>query len=823
MQGFLQDLRYGIRTLRRSPGFTIVAILTLALGIGANTAIFAVINGVLLHSLPYKDPGKLVIFWNDYGSAGQSLPAVSPPDYKDYVQRARQFDEIAAASGGRGSTLDGGDSAGQEQPEKIDVGFASPNLFSMLGVNPILGRHFTAEEGVFNGPNVAILSNRLWQRRYGGDPGIVGKTIAVNKKPLTIVGILPGNFELLLPAEALLIKDEDLWRPIQVNFATFPRNLTTLTVFGRLKKDVTLAQAQSEMDGIATQLRNENEVHRSSGMTIRVVPLQYDVVKNVRLSLWVLMCAVGLVLLIACGNVASLMLARASGRRKEIAIRSALGASRGRIVRQVLTEALLLAFMGGAIGVLFAFWGTELLLFMRPANLPRLHEVHIDARVLLFCLAACVFTGLLFGLAQALPAIQWKVADFLNEGSKGSGGAVRNPARKILVIAEISLSLILLLGTGLLIRSFFLLERARPGFDTSSALTLSLQVPQSQYPTYQDVSRFFQQVEDKIAALPGVQSVGAINASPLTGSGPQTPYAYNPETEQKWESISADWRVTTPGYFEAMGIRLPAGRFFNRTDDLSHPQVVIIDDTLAKEAWPHEDPIGKRLQVAWFLSPTSPGIERVYAQVIGVIEHPRIHDLSRAVRPQVYVPHAQMAFAGMTLVVKTTGNTQALAKQIEDQIHSLDRGIPANDVRPMASYVSDVMAPRRFSLTLVLIFSGIALTLASIGLYGVIAYFVSQRTREIGIRMALGAAPKDVLRLVVGQGAGLVLPGILLGLVGGLLLMRLLSGLLYGVTAADFPTYAVAALVVAVISLAACFVPALRASRFHPMEALRYE
>jgi putative ABC transport system permease protein len=479
--------------------------------------------------------------------------------------------------------------------------------------------------------------------------------------------------------------------------------------------------------------------------------------------------------------------------------------------------------MGGALGVLLAFWGTELLLFMRPANLPRLHEVHIDARVLLFCLAACVFTGLLFGLAQALPAIQWKVADFLNEGSKGAGGAARNPARKILVIAEISLSLILLLGTGLLIRSFFLLERSRPGFDTSSSLTLALQVPQSQYPTYPDVSRFFQQVEDKIAVLPGVQAVGAINASPLTGSGPQTPYAYNAETEQKWESISADWRVITPGYFEAMGIRLVAGRFFNRTDDLSHPQVVIIDDTLAKEAWPHEDPIGKRLQVAWFFSPTSSDIERVYAQVVGVIEHPRIHDLSRAVRPQVYVAHAQMAFPGMTLVVKTTGNTQALAKQIEDQIHTLDRGIPANDVRPMASYVSDVMAPRRFSLTLVLIFIGIALALASVGLYGVIAYFVSQRTREIGIRMALGAAPRDVLRLVVGQGIGLVLPGILLGLVGGFLLMRLLSGLLYGVSAADFPTYAIAALIVAVISLAACLVPALRASRLHPMVALRYE
>jgi putative ABC transport system permease protein len=823
MNTFMQDLRYALRMLRKNPGFTAAAVLTLALGIGANTAIFAVINGVLLRPLPYKDPGKLVIFWNDYGSAGQSLPAVSAPDYKDYLQRDRLFDELAAAAGGRGSTVDAGDSAGQERPEKIDVGSVSANFFPTLGVYPILGRQFTTDEAILNGPKVAMLSFRLWQRRYGSDPGIVGKTIQLNKQPLTIVGVMPADFKLLLPPEALLLKDEDLWRPLQLNYDASPRNLTNLTVLGRLKKDVNLAQAQSEMDGIAAQLRNENEVHRTSGMTIRLVPYQYDIVKNVKFSLIMLMGAVGLVLLIACGNVANLMLARASSRRKEIAIRTALGAGRSRVIRQVLTESILLAFFGGALGLLFALWGTDLLLFLRPANLPRLQEVHIDSKVLLFCLAACVATGILFGMAQALPAIRWKVGEFLNEGSKGAGGSSRNPARKILIISEIALSLMLLLGAGLLIRSFFLLERVRPGFDASNVLTFQLQVPLIQYPTYPDASRFYQQVEDKIAALPGVQSVGGITQAPLTGSGPQTPYAYNAETEQKWESISADWRSATPGYFQTMGMRLKAGRFFSRTDDLQHPYVVIVDETLARQAWPNEDPIGKRLQVLWFSSLSSPNLEKIYAQVVGVIEHPRIHDLSQVTRPQIYMSHSQLAFPNMTIVVRSTGDLAGLGKQIEDQIHMLDRGLAVSAIRPMNYYVSDVMAPRRFSFTLTLIFGAIALMLAAIGLYGVIAYSVSQRTREIGIRMALGAGPKDVLHLIISQGVSLVLPGILLGLVGGFALTRLLSGLLYGVSAADLPTYAIAALIVAFVSIAACLIPALRASRLHPMVALRYE
>jgi len=824
METLWQDVRYAVRMLLKNPGFTTVAVLTLALGIGANTAIFGVINGVLLRPLPYRDAARLMVVWNDYGDTGQSLPAVSPPDYLDYVHRSQLFEEFGATNGGVAETLELEASSGEEIPEKIDTGFVTGNLFTMLGVQPLLGRNFTTAEDVFNGPNVAMLNYSFWQRQFGGDPGIVGKTMKLNDKAVTIVGVLQPDFRLLQPPEALFTKDVDIWRPAQLNYDAFPRNLARLLVYGRLKPGVTQAQAQSEMDRIAAQLRAENEVHKTSGMRIRLVPLREDVVKNVRLSLVVLMVAVGFVLLIACGNVANLLLARATTRQKEIAIRTALGAGRRRIVRQVLTEAVLLSLVGGALGFLLAYWATQLLMSLRPANLPRLHDVRMDATVLLFSFGACLFTSVIFGTAQALPAIRWDVVDYLKDGSKGSGDSGRHPARRALVIVEVAMSLVLLLGAGLLIRSFYLLEEVRPGFDATNVVTMQISSPPSRYPTMADVSRFYERVEDGIAAIPGVQAVGAIVRPPLTGSGPQTPYAYDAVTEQKWESISADWRAASPGYFPAMGIRFRAGRGFTRADDMDHARVVIVDETLAQRAWPNENPIGKRLQIINRRSFSPPVvIDRVYAEVVGVVEHPRIHDLSHAVRPQVYTCEYQSVFANMTFVVKSSGDIQGLVKQVQDVVFALDRGVPVHDVRPMSALVSDVMAPRRFSLILVLIFGAIALMLASIGLYGVIAYSVSQRTHEMGIRMALGAGPREILTLVVREGLAMAVPGIAIGLVGGVVLMRLMSGLLFGVSATDLPTYAAGAVVIAVVAMIACYVPARRASKLHPVVALRYE
>jgi len=823
VNALLNDIRYALRLFTKSPGFTFVAVLTLALGIGANTAMFSVIHAVLLRPLPFADSDRLISVWNDYGSGGQSLPAVSPPDFRDYQQRCRLFEHIAAATGGGGAAVDFGTTEGDERPQQVTVGFVTDNLFPIFGVQPILGRNFLPQETVLNGPNVVILSYGFWQRRFGGDANIVGKNIRYNRQDVTIVGVLPHDFHLLLPPETLLLRDSELWRPAQIPYDNFPRNLTTLAVFGKLKPGVTLAQAQSEMDGIAAQLRSEHEVHRTSGLRIRVVPLQFDIVKNARTSLLILLGAVTLVLLIACANVANLLLARASAREREVAMRAALGAGRGRLVRQVLTEALVLALMGGVAGIFVGSTALELLLRLNPGNLPRLAEVHLDGAVLAFSFAACALTGVLFGTLPALQLGRPNLSDVLKEGSKSTGGMGRSRIRRILVISEIAVSLMLLLGAGLLIRSFYRLESARPGYDTENILTMRMNIPGNRYPKFEDVIEFSKKVQNTVRTIAGVESMGIINRLPLSGSGPQTPYAYDAATEQAWESISADWRWVTPGYFESMGMRLAHGRFFTEQDDLKHPYVVIVDELLANRAWPNQNPIGKRLQLLYFPSFTSPGINRSYAEVIGVLKHPRVHDLTRDVREQVYVSQYQQPGGQLGLVIRTKSDPTAMSKTIEDAIRSLDPGIPVYDIKTMAQSVSDALAPRRFSLFLLMIFGGLATGLAVVGLYGTIAFSVTQRTQEIGIRMAMGATTYEVSRMVLREALNLVGTGIFAGLIGTLLLGRILNSLLFEVSSIDPLTYLAGAVVVALVSLLACWMPARRATRVDPIVALRYE
>jgi len=823
MNALLNDIRYAFRLLAKTPGFTLVAIVTLALGIGANTAMFSVIHAVLLRPLPYLQADRLTTIWNDYGSGGQSLPAVSPPDFRDYQQRCRLFDQLAAATGGGGAAVDFGSTEGDERPQQVTVGFVTPNLFPLFGVQPILGRYFAPEEAVVNGPAVVILSYGFWQRRFGGDVTIVGKSLRSNQQNVTIVGVLPRDFHLLLPPEALLLRDSELWRPAQIPYENFPRNLTTLAVFGKLKPGVTLAQAQSEMDGIATQLRSEHEVHRTSGLRIRVVPMQYDVVKNARTSLLILLGAVGLVLLIACANVANLLLARASGREREVALRAALGAGRGRLVRQVLTEALVLAVLGGLAGIFVGSTALQMLLNLHPGNVPRLSEVQLDGTVLTFSFAACAFTGVLFGILPALQLGKPNLSDVLKDGSKSSGGIGRGRVRRLLVISEIALSLMLLLGAGLLIRSFFRLENARPGFETANIITMRMNVPLNRYPKFEDVIEFTKKLQDTVRRIPGVESAGSINRLPLSGSGPQTPYAYDAATEQAWESISADWRVVTPGYFETMGIQLAHGRFFVEQDDLTHPFVVVVDELLANRAWPNQNPVGKRLQVMHFASFNGPGLDRGYAEVIGVVKHPRVHDLTREVREQVYISQYQQPGPLIGLAVRTKSDAGTLTKAVESAVRSLDRGIPVYDVHTMGDSVSDVLAPRRFSLLLLMIFGSLATGLAMVGLYGTIAYSVTQRTQEIGIRMAMGATSYEVSRMVLREAFQLTSIGIVEGLLGTLLLGRILNSLLFEISATDPVTYLSGAIIIALVSLLACSMPARRATRVDPIVALRYE
>ncbi|MGA8145093.1 MAG: ABC transporter permease [Candidatus Acidiferrales bacterium] len=819
MGALWQDVMYGVRMLRKSPGFTAVAVLTLALGIGANTAIFSVVNGVLLRGMPYHDPDRLAIMWNDYGSEGQSLPAVSPPDFKDYRERVHLMD-FAAGSGTPGGTLMLDDpGGGGNRPQQFEMASITPNFFTLLGVEPALGRNFTTEEGALNGPHVVILSNRLWSGTYHSDRGLIGKAIQLNGAPYTVVGVLPAQFRLLLPAEAFLLRDSDLWIPQQLNYAGFPRNLTFLSVFGRLKPGANMMQAQAEMDGIAEQLRNENEVHKQSGLRIRVVPMQFDVVKNVRPTLITLLAAVGFVLLIACGNVANLLLARATRREREMAVRSALGASRGRLVRQIMSESVLLAILGGIAGLLVANLGLSMLVALHPAGLPRLDDIRIDGSVLAFTLGACVLTALLFGLIPAVQAVRLNLSDTLKDAARGSSDGRGQTARRLLVVSEFALSLVLLIGAGLLIRSFIALQRVQPGYNPQNVVSFQVTVPGNRYPKNEDISRFIHELELKMGTIPGVQSVGSIFQLPLTGSGAQMPYAYNAETSQKWESISADWRPITPGFLPTVGARLLEGRNFNDADDANHPLVVIVDDMLARQAWPGESALGKRLEVELLSRKDNP---RVYAIVVGVVAHLRTHDLMRNVREQIYIPHAQEPFGRVGVVLKTS-NTSGVMKEVEQQVRSLDAGIAVRDLKPLEDYVEDARAPMRFNLILIGIFGVIALTLASVGLYSVMAYSVSQRAHELGIRIAVGASQRDILRLVLGQGVRLTLMGAAFGLVASLVVTRALATLLFGVSATDPLTFVTVPIVLGAVAMLACYLPARRAMRVDPMIALRYE
>jgi putative ABC transport system permease protein len=820
MSTFLQDLRYGWRKLARSPGFTAVAVLTLALGIGANSAIFSVVNAVLLQPLPYGDPERLVLVWNRMESTGFPKAPVAPPDVVDYRRQTRSFVGFAATDNVSDAAL-----TGDGEPEQIKLASVTANFFDLLQTPPLLGRTFAEPDaapfppGLFNDPEAVIpstalvLSNGLWRRRFGADPTAVGRTLRVNGQPMEVVGVMPPGFELLMPADAGMPTDIDAWAPLRLDLSEGARDQQFLRVIARLRAGVTLEQAQAELDAVAARQREQFQFHRNMGMHVLVVPMHRDVVGHVRPALLALVAAVAFVLLIACANVANLLLARATLRRREMAVRAALGAGRWRIARQVLTEGLLLSLLGGVAGLALARAGLSALLALRPPDLPRVAEIGIDGRVLAFTVGATALAALLFGLAPALSTSLGRAGDALKERA-GTGGGLR--LRSSLVVVEVALSLLLLVGAGLMLKSFWQLVQVRPGFDPEGVLTYKLSLPFAEYGQAGERIGFFQQLEQRVAGLPGVEAVGAVFPLPLAGRFWTGPYGRVEDPPEEWSKNEASFRVITPGYFRAMGIRQVAGRPFEPADVADRREVAVVDVRMANRLWPGRSPVGERLGIDLFGN-------ALRLEVVGVVESVRHDDLTAEDRETVYLPQHLFPWVPMTVAVRSAGSPAALVGPVRAEVRRLDDGLPVYAVAPMAEYVASARAASRFTLVLIAVFAGAALLLAAVGLFGVISYSVRQRRREIGIRIALGAQRSSILRLIVGRGLLLILLGLALGLAAAPALSRMLSGLLFEVEPSDPGTFAAVATLLVAVAVAASYLPARRATEVDPTESLRPE
>ncbi|HXU45557.1 MAG TPA: ABC transporter permease [Thermoanaerobaculia bacterium] len=817
-----QDTRYAIRQLREAPGFAAVAILTLALGIGATVAIWSVVRAVLLAPLPYRQPESLALIWERLEKTHFPKAPSSAPDVLDMRRAGASFAAIAATDNVSEAALlgDGG------EPEQIRVGGVSANFFDVLGVPPALGRTFVPEDGsplppgrpgdprAVGPPNALVLAHGFFLRRFGGDPRAIGRQISLGGQPAVIVGVMPPDFALYMPPDAGMPTDIAAWAPFRFDFAQVPRDQQFLRVIGRLRSGASLAAARGEMAALAGELRRKSPFHQNVGTHIDVVPLHADVVSRVRPVLLALAGAVGFVLLIACANVANLLLARATARRREMAVRSALGASRARLARQALTEALLLALSGGAAGVVLAQAGLRLLLALRPADIPRLGDAGLDVRALAFALGASLVSAVVFGLAPSLAASIAKPGEALR-GTSGGGGS-RSAPRQALVVAEVAASIVLLVGAGLLLRTFRSLERADLGFRPGGVLTFSLQLPFSAYPQPQDQVRFHRQIEARIAALSGVRSVGSSYPLPLSGRFWTGPYGLPEQGFEEWSKNDASLRPASPGIFGALGLELQRGHGFDRADDESGRHVAVVDRTLSDRLWPGENPLGKRLGFDIFGT-------REIAEVIGVVSPVRHDGPAAADRATIYFPLHVFPFGPRSYAVRAAGDPAALTRAIRGQVAAVDKSVPIANVRTLDEAVEKALAPSRFAFALLSLFAALALLLATIGLYGVLAYSVRQRTREIGVRVALGAGRGRILRLIVGQGARLALLGLSLGIPAALALGRLLSGLLYGVEATDPATFVGVALVVSSVALWASSLPAVRAARIDPARTLGAE
>jgi putative ABC transport system permease protein len=799
----IKDFRYALRTLTRRPAFTVVAVITLALGIGANTAIFSVVYGVLLRPLDYPDPEQLVAF-REANPLRQADAQIAPGNFLEWQRQNTVFsDVIAYRTVSYNLTGDG-------VPERLLASRVSAKTFQTLGAQLILGRDFLDEEDQAGRDKVVIIGEGLWRRRFGSQTNIIGKTLKLNGEDHTVVGVVGGDFRL--PDQ----RERELWSPIA--FQESEKSLhhaRYIEAIGRLKPGVTLDQAQSEMNAIAARLAQEHK-DANEGWTVRVTPVLDFAVGDAGTTLWLLFSAVGLVLLIACANVTNLLLARAASRQKEIAIRVALGAGRLRIIRQLATESLLLAFLGALAGWPLAVWGLNGLLAIAPADLPRLAAITIDNRALLFTLAITLLTAVIFGLVPALQLAHTSANDTLKAGSTG-GDRVTGGQRlgNLLIAGEVALALILLVGGGLLLRTIQELHRVNPGFDDRNVLAVTLQLPDKKYSDTRQVALFSQTLEQQISALPEVQATGVARILPIVHELSTGFYVEGKTREPDNQLPQTSYSAVSPSYFATMAIPIVAGRAFNDRDDKDAPRVAIISAAMAQRYFPGESPIGKRINVV-----TGP---ESFREIVGVVADVKQKGLTREITPHVYEPFSQAPDRFMTLLVRSSHDAAALVPTIRGKVFELDPELPLQRVSTLDTVISNSIRQQRFASVVLSVFAVVALLLALAGLYGVISYSVAQRTRELGIRVALGAQVSDVLSLVLKQGMKYVLLGEVVGILGGLALTRLLGGLLFGVSPTDALTFVLVAVSLFLVALAACYVPARRATKVDPLKALRYE
>ncbi len=813
MDSVLRDLRYSLRSLARNPGFTAVAIAVLALGIGANTAIFTVVDSVLLRPLTYQDPGRLVKVWGQFTGIG--IPGdrnwISPPEFKDLERLNRGFSQIAAMDGRSLNISAGG------TPERVDGAGVSASLFPMLGVTPQVGRLFTHEDEVPGRDRVALISHSLWRTKFGADPGVIGRSVRMNGAECQIVGVLPASFAF--PPEV------EIWVPLAFgadDLSPGARGGHYLEVLARIRPELSLEQAKTDAAAMTRTIVEQNPQYPYTKYNYSVLlsPLLDEVVGDVRKPLWILMAAVCAVLLIACANVAGLLLARATAREREMAIRVALGAGAATLVRQMLIESLVLGLSSGALGLALGASGLAIFRTMAESSFPRMAAASLDAWAVAFTIGLSLATGLAFGLAPAWQAVRTTIAhDALKEGSRGStGGARPQQLRRGLVAVELAVSLMLLVGAGLLIRSFLRLQEVDPGFRAEGVLTMRLAVPSETYGKPETVRMFYRNVLDRVAKLPGVQAAGGVSELPLSGNGSSgTTTIDTTAVPPDQRSPEADQRTVLPGYFESMGIRLIRGRTFDARDTETAAPVAIVDETLANTYWPGEDPVGKRLKQGDL------GSKAPWLTVAGVVAHVRYRTLEALSRTQLYLPHAQNPDRFMSLTLRTTMDPGALANSVQRVVAAVDPDQPLYKIRTMKQLMSDSIARRKLAMMLLAVFAACALLLAAVGLYGVMSYTVTRRTHEIGIRIALGASRWQVVRMILGQSLAITGAGILIGLVGAIGVARAVSNLLFEVQPGDPVTFALVAACLALVALAASYIPARRASGVDPAISLRNE